>query len=1087
VKTNRSIMPSRLCNRESGVTLIEILIGMAIFAMIALAVGSSLFQNFKGMRIIKDKAFAAEKAIQMMEELRSIIADTSAKNVGVLDNYDDGTAPNYVLTTHTDVTSAGNVGDPLSGNASRRYYRIVNVTQMANEPLARRVQIRVYLAATATPLAETYSVLYTIQNQYVPTQVYDTYILALENVPGWWASLSTMKSSLDNIIQDLHTRNPGLEFRTHWISQLSYGRDPYYSPYVNSTTYSDVTAPTGIYFYPSLMHAGGSDFYYYVPTSFNGRINLDGTLTNWTTASPTANQYSLADQFNHAERYPDELSLYNSAVAYASANNLTTPEITWRLLLEQMNSQPWLYKNILLMNLHGELLPMPPIRNYSDPAKSPGTNANVRAVAHPQQLSYNAGAAVSLRVYAYVTNPTSGVWTSTSTISTMTIVLPNISLTSGNLASVRIASGTAAASYSWQNAPNVLTKTMWYTIAGDQPSVGQTLITLYNTPVLQGLAAGNTGLPSSARLYGLDYIPCQVSAVANFTEGKGDLTVVNSTAPKNTARWVINFNAGAFPTSQTPYEFDLRIGTHTVTPSGNLSDMSDTFVWVGSSAPITEQYQFMGDPRHMPYTDVKTYHGYNWWFKNISALGYDGFTKAVNDGWTSNSNTAGMGVIYSDFPRFMQILRAGLLNSGAIWTTMSGWSMFYMGMGGEMGDDGHVNSNYTNGLPIIATPWSPASSSLINVNEMITDTWAGTANQVNMRLVAKQGGSWTSFPWLGELYPDSDYATWSCAACATPGNLPTGSGSNYYRSQYFDSTYKLFPSSSVVRAAQMVAPSFVNGNPAADSTHALNHNSADSGVITTTGTTVSTVFNFPLITNISNTGQERPFTLTGATLSPEWADSIYSSQRTTTGLLETYFDSVSGAAWNSSALISITSGTNSTHLVVNGVASQSNFGTPEIGKLIMISMIRGYQQSGNPNLVSTGRVTQVPLITISSPTIGQQFLNPTNISIQWSSAWTRWDGQLYTDTYSAGFSEAVTTTYNIKYSTNTGKSWVFADDNSAASAGVLNSAHSFSSPYTWNTPASTFHEGDYLIRVEQYRQNYPLHYTYHEREVYLQR
>ena len=46
-------------------------------------------------------------------------------------------------------------------------------------------------------------------------------------------------------------------------------------------------------------------------------------------------------------------------------------EPTLQLLLEDMNSDPDKYRHALIMNLHGELIPMPSIRNYSDPAKDP--------------------------------------------------------------------------------------------------------------------------------------------------------------------------------------------------------------------------------------------------------------------------------------------------------------------------------------------------------------------------------------------------------------------------------------------------------------------------------------------------------------------------------------------------------------------------------------------------------------------------------------------------------------------------------------------------------------------------------------------
>ena len=44
----------------------------------------------------------------------------------------------------------------------------------------------------------------------------------------------------------------------------------------------------------------------------------------------------------------------------------------------------------MLINLHGELMPMPPLRNFSDAARSPGTTAfatkGLRVVTHAEEL-----------------------------------------------------------------------------------------------------------------------------------------------------------------------------------------------------------------------------------------------------------------------------------------------------------------------------------------------------------------------------------------------------------------------------------------------------------------------------------------------------------------------------------------------------------------------------------------------------------------------------------------------------------------------------------------------------------------------------
>src|SRR5205085_561733 len=133
--------------------------------------------------------------------------------------------------------------------------------------------------------------------------------------------------------------------------------------------------------------------------------------------------YSVADQYNNAMRFYDEQRLYrsrlNAKVNVPAAGGGTQvvnaypgEEMTYRLLLDDMIMNPSNYLNALVINLHGELLPFPPIRNYSDAAKKPdyyhGTAAQpngVRVVTHPEKLTYANTDTMRLRVYSYLTNP----------------------------------------------------------------------------------------------------------------------------------------------------------------------------------------------------------------------------------------------------------------------------------------------------------------------------------------------------------------------------------------------------------------------------------------------------------------------------------------------------------------------------------------------------------------------------------------------------------------------------------------------------------------------------------------------------------
>ena len=75
---------------------------------------------------------------------------------------------------------------------------------------------------------------------------------------------------------------------------------------------------------------------------------------------------------------------FGGIVVAAGLEEETAP--TWRILLERMCTDPGQFENAIYVNLHGELLPMPSIRNYSDPAKDPSEagRRGVRVVTHPR-------------------------------------------------------------------------------------------------------------------------------------------------------------------------------------------------------------------------------------------------------------------------------------------------------------------------------------------------------------------------------------------------------------------------------------------------------------------------------------------------------------------------------------------------------------------------------------------------------------------------------------------------------------------------------------------------------------------------------
>ena len=266
------------------------------------------------------------------------------------------------------------------------------------------------------------------------------YLIACENVPGWWVFMDAIQPFIEATLKDLEGRNPGLKYRTHWVTTLGYGRDEEYAPYTNDERDSRADTPW-TYCYPGTMPAGMASQRYYVPEKIRARVNVDGVSTpifanDWSeqesytdtngngrrdagepyTDSDGDGQwdlgneapYALADMNNHCMRYPDAMAKFEARVAAG-----LDPEITpsWRLLLDQMILEPDRFHNALVVNLHGELLPMPPSRNYSDAAAAPTLRPGWRVVTHPEHIAPRrvagddvASVAPRFRVHAYKTS-----------------------------------------------------------------------------------------------------------------------------------------------------------------------------------------------------------------------------------------------------------------------------------------------------------------------------------------------------------------------------------------------------------------------------------------------------------------------------------------------------------------------------------------------------------------------------------------------------------------------------------------------------------------------------------------------------------
>ena len=218
-------------------------------------------------------------------------------------------------------------------------------------------------------MAEVSSVVRTIGDAYPTTQVYDVYLLALENMPGWWVYMDPIQPFIEATFTDLETRNPGLEFRTHWITKTGYGRDEQYAPYTNETRHEHrrtrrgptstrprcrrqrvrallrrpngfgpaSTATASPPRVPERLPASEA----YTDSNSNGQRDPGEPYTDcngngdWDMGN--AVPYALADQHNHAMRWPDEDARFAARVA-AGLEADDTP--TSACCLDRMIAEP---------------------------------------------------------------------------------------------------------------------------------------------------------------------------------------------------------------------------------------------------------------------------------------------------------------------------------------------------------------------------------------------------------------------------------------------------------------------------------------------------------------------------------------------------------------------------------------------------------------------------------------------------------------------------------------------------------------------------------------------------------------------------
>jgi len=1153
--------------KEAGFTFAELTFAMLILVTGAVVLINHISVNYATTATERDRVFAFSKAQAILSEIQGFVDRGDVDAAVDLDVLDDGVVSKNALTIQYQpgTTTLVAADHPVSSNYQRDgewvWSRLISVQPFLglNNRNVRYVTVRIFKRdsdGNENPMADLSAVINSAGSAFPTTQVYDVYLLAIENIPGWWVFMDSIKPFVESMITDLENRNPGLSFRTHWITKSAFGRNQAYRPYTNEDTDSHDPIPD-VYHYPGRMPAGNASNYYYVPDNMKARMNVDGNERNGYDATLNPHPYSLADFFNHAMRYPDEKALWETRVAEIESREAaiaaaelagTTPpaeledmskEPTYRLFLDDLTTDPDKYKNALIINLHGELIPMPALRNYSDAAKDPANHPNWRVVTHPEELRTkkdDAGVTdpLRMRMYAYTDYPMyysgSDRMTEPMVVEIMGVDLIDYTDADHDRLDSRadlqcvpggvLVNGSSDYAVNWQLATHrddasFPAEEMFYTaefVPGTNPF---TRIYLHNTPLVCPLDVNGRGLANTerARLYMMEYVPTPVDSGPAFTS---DLTTISTTNPKNTARWTLELDPSVLTDNlfvdgtgtnynpvgdvqlqiRTRIASNLSIGGTDWASSGVMfptmtqpENLSSTYAWWSDSAddvPMTERAQFNGDPRHVPYKDCfdggdDFANSYNWYHDRLNNT-----NNAANDFGSINGtylrNRWGNSM-WCDVPRYFELLRNGVVESACVYTSLTGFSYYYLGIGNDIGYDSA--NGYPNSIPSDLTPHYGTGTGYINT----------ITSRRRLPVTNLSTGWWTGFPWLGELYPDSMAgAFYDTSSGDVRGNIEAGSGSGQMFQYQSNIAYAVGPrlayGTAIYDNHQRTS---ANGcstffNIGTSSTRFRHVFSGGNGTLTSIGQEVADNYS---MTMPATAPVSRPFQLNyGGSGGDHWNYPPYTT-RFTGSLYETYYSHGSGVG---SGLIKLTNpgGTSAGYIIVNGIDKAVSSGTTFIAKWAVLSLVHSFLEAGDTS--NSLRILQLPRVEIESPTDITELNDPASIDILYGVEWARWDGQPYTQTGTFGEDESLIE-YVIMYSNDNGNNWYYIQDDSPAQPTVRpTSSMHFESDiavgdetYTWSVPTAEFPEGSYLLRIDCYRQGAQTHYAWHQNKIYIQR
>ncbi|MCC6785361.1 MAG: hypothetical protein IT457_21100 [Planctomycetes bacterium] len=1140
---------SAAAQSQRGASFLELMVAISIVGVAVLVMLQQLSISHRETDAGRDKVFAYQKGLAMLNELQAAIERGIVTDANQLEAMAD-VKESFVLST-----LRGQDGEPLapdhpsSGNSQRAgewiWSRRIEVSPLPGNPRLRRVQVAVRRSLREGGPRQTYAAVASLLNlpneSGATTQVYDVYALALSAVPSTYMALPSLRNTFEAAADELAQRAPGLRFQLHFITELGYGRDPFYAPYFNTQQGATSAAPW-VFWYPSKCDQVTPALF--APEHFDGLVRLESGRAHGYDAATNPVPFATADQFNHAMRLPEARKLFEARVAAGLADREAPP---LQILLEDLHASPDRYRNAIFINLHGEVLPFPPLRNHADAAREPVGLPGVRVVTHPARLrterdpdgdgDHADTRDVELRVYAYKQNPGTG---SELLATPVTLRIPGVDLT-GNVngvdpglpATLEIrrlvggidpstgTSGGTQLEYHGFDSPQGVPPAyaarsqpleMAFECGYQTVPSPHTWIRLYHTPLVAPVV-GDQGLFPSSRLYGLDYVPSPVLAP---TPGAPDFQVdlaSSGLGPKNTARWRIRvpkavfdagFPGGGLPDQDQLLSIDTRIGTNLASGTAwptpvEPYNRSTTHVWWARSpefVPLTERYQLQGDPRHNPYVDLVVYgnsfaNGYNWYFDDLRSLDGDATSDwpcldrdRLRDGFG--------GVAVVDVPRIAHVWRRALLRAGVVLSSFGGRFAGAYSLGGDLCLPAEAGGTEPRTLPLHGAAYGLTGYAAVDTltrddpENPAAPGLPATFPKIGSVVVRSGDGAFLARPECGELWPDQAYTGWIAT-----GNLAAGvGGSRYQRAPRHEVTIPNLPFGTEL-----------------DEPIGLRIGALGAATLLQSGTSFATFaqrLEAPLASATVSDGLRALFLAAGVGLTPSVP------VRWTMGLAETLSSPLPHLIWvsdypdhfcqelerlargpdlrSSSGVVRLMApgGNERAYLALIGDTPTGSLEQSRLPRAALLYALHGLWVASNPAFDND--VVAVPRVLLIGPEQGAVLADPSVVHLRWRTIGERWDGSRYTLAHpEAMAADAPNLRYRILYSTDNGVTWRELEEGTTTDPHARPSMESLQPDSGFGDESAMlplspekFPAGDYVFRVIAHHRLREAHIAWHD-------